>query len=78
MVGLSENVFLAVATFMVVTRATVTTNVDRSMKICQKCFGAVHDKHLFHVSFNEARLIGRRTALLLKTIRKLLAASKNV
>ena len=39
-------------------RATVTTNVDCPMKIGQKCFCAVHDKHLFHVSFNEALLIG--------------------
>ena len=28
------------------------------MKISQMCFCAVHDKHLFHISFNEAKLIG--------------------
>ena len=28
------------------------------MRIGQKCFCAVCDKHLFHISFNEARLIG--------------------
>ena len=50
--------FLAVARFMVVIKATVTTNVDCRMKIGQKCFCPVHDKHLFHISFNEARLIG--------------------
>ena len=43
---------------MIAIRAPVTTNVDCPMKIGQKCFCAVHDKHLFHVSFNEALLIG--------------------
>ena len=28
------------------------------MKTGQKCFRAVHGKHLFHMSFNEALLIG--------------------
>ena len=28
------------------------------MKTGQKCFCAVHDKHLFHIIFNEALLIG--------------------
>ena len=50
--------FLAIATSMIAIRATVTTNVDWPMKIGQKCFCAVHDKHLFHISFNEALLIG--------------------
>ena len=39
-------------------RATVTTNVDCPMKIGKKCFCAAHDKHVFHISFNEALLIG--------------------
>ena len=50
--------FLATATYMKTIRATVTTNVDCAMKTGQKCFRAVHDKHLFHISFNEALLIG--------------------
>ena len=50
--------FLAIATSMIAIRASVTTNVDCPMKIGQKCFCAVHDKHLFHISFNEALLIG--------------------
>ena len=49
---------LAIATSMIAIRAPVTTNDDCPMKICQKCFCAVHDKHLFHISFNEAQLIG--------------------
>ena len=43
---------------MIAIRAPVTTNVDCPMKIGQKCFCAVHDKHLFHISFNEALRIG--------------------
>ena len=43
---------------MIAIRATVTTNFDCPMKIGQKCFCAVHDKHLFHICFNEALLIG--------------------
>ena len=50
--------FLAIATSMIAIRAPVTTNVDCPMKIGQKCFCAVHDKHLFHISFKEALLIG--------------------
>ena len=50
--------FLVIATSMIAKRAPVTTNVDCPMKIGQKCFCAVHDKHLFHISFNEALLIG--------------------
>ena len=50
--------FLAIATSMIAIRARVTTNVDCPMKIGQKCFCAVHEKHLFHISFNEALLIG--------------------
>ena len=50
--------FLAIATSMIAIRATVRTNVDCLMKSGQKCFCAVHDKHLFHISFNEALLIG--------------------
>ena len=50
--------FLAIATSMIAIRAPVTTNVDCPMKIGQECFCAVHDKHLFHISFNEALLIG--------------------
>ena len=50
--------FLAIATSMIAIKATVTTNVDCPMKIGHKCFCAVHDKHLFHISFNEALLIG--------------------
>ena len=50
--------FLAIATSMIAIRATVTTNVACHMKIGQKCFCAVHDKHLFHISFNETLLIG--------------------
>ena len=56
--GLGYNVFLAIATSMIAMRAPVTTNVDCPMKIGQECFCAVHDKHLFHISFNEALLIG--------------------
>ena len=33
------------------------------MKIGQKCFCAVHDKHLFHISFDEAQLIGAANSL---------------
>ena len=43
---------------MITIRATVTTNVVCSLKTGQTCFCAVHDKHLFHISFNEALLIG--------------------
>ena len=43
--GLGSNVFLAIATSMIVIRASVTTNVDCPVKIGQKCFCAVHDKH---------------------------------
>ena len=50
--------FLAIATFLIAIRATVTTKVDCPVKIGQKCFCAVHDKHLFHISFNEGLLIG--------------------
>ena len=50
--------FLAIATSMIAIRASVTTNVDCPMKIGQKCYCAIHDKHLFHISFNEALLIG--------------------
>ena len=56
--GLDYNVFLAIATSMIAISGPVTTNVDCPMKIGQKCFCAVHDKHLFHISFNEALLIG--------------------
>ena len=56
--GFGENVFLAIATFMIAIGATVTTNVDCPVKIGQTSFCAVHDKHLFHISFNEALLIG--------------------
>ena len=28
------------------------------VKLAKKCFCAVHGKHLFHISFNEALLIG--------------------
>ena len=55
--------FLAIATSMIATRAPVTTNDDCPMKIGQKCFCAVHDKHLFHISFNEAQLIGAANSL---------------
>ena len=50
--------FRAIATSMITIIATVTTNVDCPMKTGQKCFCAVHDKHLFQISFNEALLIG--------------------
>ena len=43
---------------MIAIRATVTTNVDCPMKIGQKCCCAVFDKHLFHISFNGALLVG--------------------
>ena len=33
------------------------------MKVGQRCFCAVHDKHLFHISFNEAQLIGAANSL---------------
>ena len=57
--GLGQNVLPAIATSMIaITRAPATTNVDCLMKIGQKCFCAVHDKHQFHISFNEALLIG--------------------
>ena len=49
--------FLAIATSMIAIRATVTTNVDCPMKTGQRCFCAVHDGHLFHISFNEALLL---------------------
>ena len=55
--------FLAIATSMIAIGAPVTTNVDCPMKIGQKCFCAVHDKHLFHISFNEALLIGAANSL---------------
>ena len=48
---------------MIAIRAPVTTNVDCPMKIGQKCFCAVHDKYLFHISFNEALLIGAANSL---------------
>ena len=43
---------------MIAIRSPVTTNVDCPIEIGQKCFCAVHDKHLFHISLNEALLIG--------------------
>ena len=55
--------FLAIATSMIAIRAPVKTNVDCPMKIGQKCFCAVHDRHLFHISFNEAQLIGAANSL---------------
>ena len=55
--------FLAIATSMIAIRAPVTTNVDCPTKIGQKCFCAVRDKHLFHISFNEALLIGAANSL---------------
>ena len=55
--------FLAIATSIIARRAPVTTNVDCPMKIGQKCCCAVHDKHLFHISFNEALLIGAANSL---------------
>ena len=61
--GLGEIVFLAIATSMIAIRAPVTTNVDCPTKIGQKCFCAVRDKHLFHISFNEALLIGAANSL---------------
>ena len=61
--GLGENVFLAIATSIIAIRAPVTTNDDCPMKIGQKCFCAVHDKHVFHISFNEAQLIGAANSL---------------
>ena len=48
---------------MIAIRAPVTTNVDCPTKIGQKCFCAVRDKHLFHISFNEALLIGAANSL---------------
>ena len=48
---------------MMAIRAPVTTNDDCPMKIGQKRFCAVHDKHLFHFSFNEAQLIGAANSL---------------
>ena len=50
--------FLAIATSVIATRATVTTNVGCPMKIGQKCFCAVHDEHLIHISFKKTLLIG--------------------
>ena len=55
--------FLAIATSMIAIRAPVTTNVHCPTKIGQKCFCAVRDKHLFHISFNEALLIGAANSL---------------
>ena len=55
--------FLAIATSMIAISAPVTTNVDCPTKIGQKCFCAVRDKHLFHISFNEALLIGAANSL---------------
>ena len=55
--------FLAIATSMIAIRARVTTNVDCPTKIGQKCFCAVRDKHLPHISFNEALLIGAANSL---------------
>ena len=55
--------FFAIATSMIAIRAPVTTYVDCSTKIGQKCFCAVRDKHLFHISFNEALLIGAANSL---------------
>ena len=55
--------FLAIATSMIAIRAPVTTNDDCPMEIGPKCFCAVHDKHLFHISFNEAQLIGAANSL---------------
>ena len=48
---------------MIAIRAPVTTNVHCPTKIGQKCFCAVRDKHLFHISFNEAFLIGAANSL---------------
>ena len=48
---------------MIAIRAPVTTNVHCPTKIGQKCFCAVRDKHLFHISFNEALLIGAANSL---------------
>ena len=48
---------------MIAIRAPVTTNVDCPTKIGQKCFCAVRDKHLFHISFNAALLIGAANSL---------------
>ena len=55
--------FLAIATSMIAIRAPVTANVHCPTKIGQKCFCAVRDKHLFHISFNEALLIGAANSL---------------
>ena len=48
---------------MIAIRAPVTTNVDCPTKIGQKCFCAVRDKHLFHINFNEALLVGAAKGL---------------
>ena len=61
--GLGKKVFLAIATSMI---ARSATNVDCPMKIGQTCFCAVHDKHLFHISFNEALLIGAANSIVSK------------
>ena len=55
--------FLAIATSMIAIRAPVTTTVGCPTKIGEKCFCAVRDKHLFHISFNEALLIGAANSL---------------
>ena len=48
---------------MIAIRAPVTTKVHCPTKIGPKCFCAVRDKHLFHISFNEALLIGAANSL---------------
>ena len=55
--------FLSIATSMIAIRAPVTTHVDCPSKIGQKCFCAFRDKHLFHISFNEALLVGAANSL---------------